>query len=242
MTLGLPVALPFSLALLGLVSGVHCVGMCGGIVAAYSAQPLQPRGEMWKRQLAFNLGRISSYAAAGAAAGALGGLGAYMAGALPIQSFLYLAANLVLVATGLYFLGAGAWLSRVESLGAPLWRRIQPFAARALQARAGGDSLGRNWFAGVLWGWLPCSLVYGALAASVFAGGPLEGAAAMLGFGLGTLPNLMAAGYAAGRLQRWMRRRAVRAAAGSTVIAFGAWGLAHGAGLAEAVRRGLLCL
>ena len=242
MTAGLLSSLPFALALLGLVSGVHCVGMCGGIVGAFSTQPLLKKDRLWKRQLAFNLGRISSYAAAGAAAGALGGLGAYMAGALPLQSFLYLAANLVLVATGLYFLGAGAWLSRVEALGAPLWRRLQPLAARALQAHAGGDSLGRAWLAGVLWGWLPCSLVYGALAASVFAGGPLQGAVAMLGFGLGTLPNLMAAGYAAGRLQGLMRRRAVRAAAGGVVLAFGAFGLAHGAGLAETLRRGLLCL
>ena len=242
----LPLPLPLALLVLGLVSGVHCVGMCGGIVGAFSAQPLVRRSELWKRQLAFNLGRVTSYGAAGAVAGTLGGLGAYVVGALPAQTALYIATNLVLIAVGLYFVGAGSWIARIEALGAPLWRRIQPLASRALQAR----SLPRVYLAGALWGWLPCSLVYAALGASVFAGGAAQGglagtaqgALAMLAFGAGTLPNLLAAGFAAARLQQWMKRPAVRAAAGAAVLASGAYGLAHAGGLADAIRRGLLCL
>lgn len=230
--------LAFSLVLLGLVSGVHCAGMCGGIVGAFSVRALVHRRELWKRQLAFNLGRIASYALAGALAGALGSAGAYVFDALTVQSVLYVVTNLVLIGTGLYFLGALAWLTRIEALGAPLWRRLQPFAASAMQARGLPGMVG----AGMLWGWLPCSLVYAALAAAVFAGGPLQGAAAMLAFGAGTLPNLLAAGLAAARLQSWMKRRAARAAAGTAVLAFGAYGLAHAGPLAEGIRRGLLCL
>ena len=238
--------LPLALAVLGLVSGVHCAGMCGGIVTAFSSQPLVRREDLWRRQLAFNFGRITSYAAAGAAAGALGGFGAYAAGALPAQSALYLLTNLVLIAIGLYFLGAGRWLARIEVLGAPLWRRLQPLAARALQAR----TLPRVFAAGALWGWLPCSLVYAALATAVFSGaaaegavhGAAQGATAMLAFGAGTLPNLLAAGLVAARLQQWMAKRAVRAAAGVTVLGFGVFGLAHAGPLAEGIRRGLLCL
>jgi sulfite exporter TauE/SafE len=76
-------------------------------------------------------------------------------------------------------------------------------------------------------GWLPCGLVYGALTAAAFAGSPAGGAAAMLAFGLGTLPWLLAVGVGAARLRAWMGRRAVRLAAGGTVLGFGAFGLAR---------------
>jgi len=61
----------------GFASGAHCIGMCGGIVGA------PPE---WPRQLAFNAGRMTSYAAAGALVGSLGGVGAWVAGALPVQT------------------------------------------------------------------------------------------------------------------------------------------------------------
>jgi hypothetical protein len=64
----------------------------------------------------------------------------------------------------------------------------------------------------------------------------------MLAFGAGTAPNLLAAGFAAARLRRSMTRPAVRLAAGALVLGFGAFGLAQASGVAESVRRGLLCL
>jgi sulfite exporter TauE/SafE len=80
---------------------------------------------------------------------------------------------------------------------------------------------------GLLWGWLPCGLVYGALVAAAFAGSAEAGAAAMAAFGLGTLPWLLAAGVAAARVRDFLRLSAVRLAAGGAVLGFGAWGLAH---------------
>lgn len=229
----------------GLASGVHCVGMCGGIVAAFGTQrtialvPARaPGGADFARQLAFNGGRVSSYAIGGAAAGLAGGAAAAMAGALPVQALLYAAANVMLVLVGLYLMGAARLLARLEPLGGPLWRRLQPFAARGLAAR----TLPHTYAAGLAWGWLPCGLVYGALAAAAFAGTPAGGALAMLAFGLGTLPNLLAAGLAAAWLRRWFARRAVRVGAGVLVLGFGVFGLAQASGVAESVRRGLLCL
>ncbi len=88
-----------------------------------------------------------------------------------------------------------------------------------------------------MWGWLPCGLVYGALATAAAAGSPASGAAAMASFGLGTLA--LAA----------RRRRASRCAfapgassLGSLVLAFGAWGLARASGLPETLRQTILCL
>jgi len=229
----------------GLASGVHCFGMCGGIVAAFGARrtiPLRAAGAAPRpgiaRQLAFNAGRITSYAAGGALAGFAGEAAIYMAGALPAQTVLYVLANLMLVLAGLYLAGAGWILRRLETLGAPLWRRLQPFAGRML----GASTPAQVYAAGLAWGWLPCGLVYGALAAAAFAGSPGAGAAAMLAFGLGTLPNLLAAGLAAERLRGWLAHRTARLAAGALVLGFGVFGLAQASGIAEGVRRGLLCL
>ncbi len=224
---------------LGLVSSVHCAGMCGGIVGAFSGQPLvHSRGNLWTRQVFFNSGRLTSYAAAGACAGSAGGLGAYMAEALPVQTVLYAFANVLLIMIGLHLTGITGPLARLESLGAPLWRRLQPLAVRLLPAR----SLPGAYAAGVIWGWLPCGLVYGALAVAAFAGTPGRGAFAMLAFGLGTLPTLLAAGFAAARLRGWMARRPVRNAAGAAVFALGVYGLAHASGVADGIQRAILCL
>jgi sulfite exporter TauE/SafE len=238
-------ALPLAVLAAGFASGVHCIGMCGGIVGAFSARraltqsgaPGVARAE-WPRQLVFNAGRITSYAAAGALVGGVGGVGVWISGALPAQTALLLAANAMLVLMGLYLAGAGRALVRLEALGAPIWRSVQPLAARLLPA----DTLPQAFAAGALWGWLPCGLVYGALAAAAFAGSPGRGALVMLAFGLGTAPNLLAAGLAAARVRAWAGRRSVRVAVGTLVLGSGLFGLAHASGLAEGIRRGLLCL
>jgi hypothetical protein len=184
--------------------------MCGGIVTAFNVVEFRSRSSLFLRQLLFNAGRISSYAVAGAAAGTAGLL-------LSLQNSLYLFANVVLILVGLHLAGFGALL-RLERLGGPLWRRLQPLAARA-------SATGNPYFAGLLWGWLPCGLVYAALAISVSGGNAFSGSAAMLAFGLGTLPWLLAAGAAAAQLRRWMSLRAVRLAVGGGVMAFGVHGL-----------------
>src|SRR4051794_16083863 len=87
---------------LGLVSGVHCAGMCGGIVVAFSSrQLLLPAHALWRRQAVFNAGRITSYATAGALAGGA----AQLMSALPLQTALYVAANILLLLVGLQLAG-----------------------------------------------------------------------------------------------------------------------------------------
>lgn len=237
----LPVALYASLALVGLATGVHCLGMCGGIVTAFGTRQVAPlrdarRRTGWPRQLAFNAGRISSYAVAGAAAGALGALFAARL-ALP-QLVLYVLANIVLVLVGLQLAGAGGVLARVEALGAPLWRRIAPHAGRLM----GGDTLPRAYAAGTLWGWLPCGFVYGALTTATLAGGAASGALAMAAFGLGTLPWLLAAGVGAARLRGLFARPRWRAAIGFAVLGSGVFGLARAATLPDSQWIGFICL
>lgn len=201
--------------IVGLLGGVHCAGMCGGIVGALSFGAASQR--RWPVMLGYNAGRVSTYTLAGALMGALG---FYFSGLLPVQSaqrFLLTLAGIFLVLMGLYLGGWFTGLARVERAGGVLWRRIEPLGRGLLPVR----SVGHAYLLGLLWGWLPCGLVYSALVWTVASGGTLQGAALMLAFGLGTLPNLLLMGAAASQLQRWVRLPAVRTLAGLTVIVFG---------------------
>ncbi len=209
----------------GLLGGVHCVGMCGGIVAALTfGLPPERRsalGGLMPFLLAYNAGRIASYAAAGAVMGAAGVL---LAGFLPVevaQRGLLVLAALFMVAMGLYLGGWWRGLARLEAAGGALWRRIEPYGRRLMPVRRPGQAFAL----GLLWGWLPCGLVYSVLVWAVSSGSALQGMLLLLAFGLGTLPNLLAMGAAAGLLARLARDPRVRAAAGALVVAFGVYTL-----------------
>lgn len=190
------------LFLMGLASGLHCLGMCGGIATALPGN-----------KLLFNAGRVLTYAAFGAVAGSAGAV------LLPAQSLAQAAFSAALVLVALQIAGWRTPLRWIESLGLPLWRRVQPLAIRF--------SRENSLLAGMAWGFVPCGLVYAAATASAFARNPLESALAMLAFGAGTLPWLLAAGVLAARLRGFLRLAPVRLAAGTAVGAFGVWGLVH---------------
>jgi sulfite exporter TauE/SafE len=223
--------------LIGLLGGVHCVGMCGGIVGALTVQAPR-RGHAWDLHLAYSAGRIASYAAAGAIMGMIGGAGLMFDRVLPVQLLLYVLANLLLVSLGLHLAGVGSQLTRLEALGASLWRHVQPYSAKVLPA----DTAGKAFILGMLWGWLPCGLVYSLLATALLSGGVGSGAAVMLAFGLGTLPNLLLAGMVFKRLRDITSDRRVRLAAGALVAGFGVAGLVRAADLGEHIRQGLPCI
>lgn len=214
---------PVGAFVVGLLGGVHCVGMCGGIVGAISFGMPGEQGRRWPLQLAYNLGRIASYTVAGAIAG---GLGLFFSGLLPVQQAQHILlgmAGVFMVLLGLYLGGWWNLLAYVERAGGRLWKKLEPLGRGLLPVRRVGQALAL----GTLWGWLPCGLVYSVLIWAVSAGGAVEGASLMLAFGLGTLPNLLAMGAAAGQLQRWVRHVWVRRAAGLTIIAFGLFQLAR---------------
>ena len=226
----------------GLLGGVHCIGMCGGIAAALSAgPPAQPgqraRPPAWGMQLAFNAGRIATYAVAGAVAGAAGSMALFLNDLLPVQMAMYLFANLMLMGLGLYLLGITRFLTRFERAGAVLWRRIQP----AMRHVTPANTVPRALLLGALWCWMPCGLVYSILATALVTGSAAQGAALLAAFGLGTLPNLLFAGA----LMRWLAaRRAgalVRRIAGATVLAFGVAGIAYAGAAGQHAMAGFLC-
>lgn len=229
----LPEATVAAAFLAGLLGGGHCVAMCGGVLGALSGSGRPGLGP----QLAYNAGRIGSYAMAGAIAGAAGGL-MLARDILPLQIALYACANLVLLALGAYLAGWRGLLTRLEAPGRWLWRRLAPLGHHVLPATTPGRALA----AGALWGWLPCGLTYSMLALALLAGSGAGGAVIMAAFGLGTLPNLLLAGLLVRRIGPWLRRPAWRRIAGALVFGAGIAGLAHAGDLAGQLGRGLLCL
>ncbi|MDR2880411.1 MAG: sulfite exporter TauE/SafE family protein [Azoarcus sp.] len=240
----MPEAGHFAVFLFGLAGGVHCVSMCGGIVGALSMQVEQPlvraspwRIGQWHLHLTFSLGRIFSYTVAGGLLGALGSVAMLYDGMMPIQISLYVFANLMLVAMGLYMAGVTRFLAPLERGGQLLWRFIHPVAGRFLPVR----SMQRALPLGMLWGFLPCGMVYGVLALALMTGSVWRGAGLMLAFGLGTLPNLLLAGLVLGRFRDFIRNNKVRLAAGLLVLGFGIFGLIRAPALGGKLWSGLVC-
>jgi hypothetical protein len=207
-----------SAVILGLLGGGHCLGMCGGLMGALTlAIAPERRAQRFRLLLAYNLGRILSYAAAGL----LLGLAGWALASSPAATGLRVVAALLLIAMGLYLAGWWSGLTRIEALGRGLWRHIQPLTRRFMPV----DNLPRALLLGTLWGWLPCGLVYSTLLWAASQGNALDSAALMLAFGLGTLPVLLATGMAAERVSALLRKQGVRMAGGLLVILFGLWTL-----------------
>jgi uncharacterized protein len=217
----------FALALLG---GAHCAGMCGGfVVALHGVAPRQERALRFA--IAYNAGRVTSYTAGGALAG-LAGAGLYASRVLPLQVGL-----LVLGAAMLLVIAASMWsrptlLNRFGHAGAGFWRLLQPLARGRFPPKSVGAALA----IGLAWGWIPCGMVYAALPLALVSGGVLQGAAVMLAFGLGTLPNLGLMQIAAAKMRKASGKPGalawLRPVAGVVLVLFAASDLAHAAQVA----------
>jgi len=203
----------------GLLGGVHCFGMCGGIVGALTLS--SPKEQNQSSQLSilfgYNLGRISGYVVAGAIVAFLGSSLVDLTGIQTATQSLSVVASVFMIALGLYLAGIWNGIAKLENVGGILWKRIQPFTKYFMPVRNFQQAIPL----GFLWGWLPCGLVYTALIWTLSAGSAIEGALIMLAFGLGTLPNLLAMGVIATRLAKWVRNPTIRLIAGLSVVLLG---------------------
>jgi len=215
----MPVDLTFGAAIIvGLLGSSHCLGMCSGIVAALnmgvSDGPTSKPKSLLLYQLSYNSGRISSYVLVGLLAGTLGA-GLMQLGVSPVAGKLVAAA--FMIALGLYLANWWRGLVVLEKLGHKLWRHLQPLGKRLFPVR---NPL-QAYLLGMLWGWLPCGLVYAVVAWSLTTGNGYDGAKLMLGFGLGTLPAMLIAGKVFSFFKDWVKSPLVRTSAGIIIIAFG---------------------
>lgn len=228
-------AIPLTLLLMGLTGGLHCAAMCGGLVlASERAQAPRPAREqvLWParrllwNQLQLQGARVVSYGVLGAVAGWIGA-GVLASGARPLQLALYALGSALLLGLGLWMLAPhaaarwGAWLAPMQTLGRGLTRLVQPMLSHLLPFNTAGKRL----TAGLLWGLLPCGLVYSALSLAFLTATPWEGALAMLAFGLGTMPHMLLAGHTLRWLSQRVNGRWFHVIAGLLLVTFGTWGL-----------------
>lgn len=204
----------------GLLGGGHCIGMCGGIVSALSfALPPSRRhpARIAALMLSYNIGRISSYILAGLL---VGGLGQLLVGQLqPITTLLGWLATLMLILMAFYI---GQWwmgLTRVEAIGKHLWRYLEPLGRRLMPVSHPGQAL----LIGLIWGWLPCGLVYSMLLLALSSGSSVNGGLLMLAFGLGTLPTLLVTGGLARQLTALLRQTLWRQLSALLLLGFAIW-------------------
>lgn len=207
-----------SACLMGLLGGVHCISMCGGVVSLVCASSSCPNqvSTSYKTIFGYNVGRITSYALLGLLFGTLGSLSSQT---LPIfwsQLALRIFAAIMMLGVGLYLAGLFHEFSGIEKIGKPLWNALSPLAKNLFPAQ----TFHKSFALGLLWGWLPCGLVYAALALALSSGSSHEGALTMFAFGLGTLPMLLLMGSLAQHLLRWTQKIWVRRVFGVGMIVF----------------------
>lgn len=202
--------------LAGLLGSAHCLGMCAGIsgLFAVNSNVASLRNEL-PFALTYNLGRVISYAVLGIIVAAFGGV---IVKASPnIAGGIRLLSGVVIILVGLKVAFDLRMLNAIERMGATLWSRIAP-AARSLVPVT---SLPRALGLGLVWGWLPCGLVYSVLLIAATSAEPVSGAMIMLVFGVGTMPAMVMTGLGAARLSLLMRRRGTRLGLGLLIVVLG---------------------
>lgn len=206
---------------IGLASVLHCLGMCGSLVGAMTmslpAAVRQHQGQLFLYTLAYNTGRVFSYVLAGLLMGALGEVLKQWLLPLSGATLLRLIAAMMVIALGLHLGGWAPRMAWIESLGRPLWKHLQPVGQRLLPVR----SLGHAFVFGMIWGWLPCGMVYYALLMAPAQDGLIDSALFMAAFGLGTLLPMVTSGFLLGKMEGLRRSRWLRQFSGLVLIALG---------------------
>lgn len=208
-------ALLVAALLMGFFGSPHCLGMCGGLVTAFglSMKDVSPA----KRRalvVTYHIGRLTSYAFLGLIAGLIGTtvLEPFMTG----NNLPRILLGLVLAFVGITMLGA-PFLTKLERFGMRFWQYLSPLRQKVFPL----NTFPRTLTAGLLWGFLPCGLVYGALLIAVVTHNPLSGAALMFVFGLGTVPMLVATHETVGWLRDKIGRFRLRQLNGAMLVLSG---------------------
>jgi sulfite exporter TauE/SafE len=200
--------------LLGLAASGHCLVMCGGISAALGmAAAKDARGRIRPAiLLAYQLGRISSYALAGLLlAGLLGGLVSLLDVESVRRTLRVISALALLFAALIAF---GGLRDPGIGVGRRVWARISPLGRRLLPV----NTLPRALAFGMVWGWMPCGFVYSVLLVATLQADAVHGAIVMAAFGIGTVPALLFAAFGAQRFAGFTALAPARHIAGAVLL------------------------
>lgn len=202
--------------LAGLLGSAHCLGMCAGIsgLFAVNAGVASLRTQL-PYALIYNIGRVVSYAVLGVIVGSFGSViikaSPALAGSIRILS------GAIIILVGLKVAFDLRLLNVIERMGASLWSRIAPAAKSLVPVTSIPKALGL----GLLWGWLPCGLVYSVLMIAATSADPAAGAMTMIAFGAGTMPAMVLTGLGAAKVSLFLRNRGTRLGLGLLIVAMG---------------------
>ena len=198
----------------GLLGSAHCVGMCGGISGLFAVNAaVRSLKTQAPKAIAYNVGRILTYAILGVVVALLGKT---MVDSIPkLAAPVRLASGLLIILIGLQLAFNWRLLTPLENAGAKLWRTVAPTAKGLLPVESAGQALGL----GLIWGLLPCGLVYSVLLLAASTADPVGGSLVMLAFGLGTMPAMIATGLSASKLSQFTSRN--RVGAGLLIVLIG---------------------
>ncbi len=201
--------------LIGLLGSSHCFAMCSGISAAIGVDSIKNNNGQLSSILAYNMGRLLSYAIAGLILGSL----SFVIGQKfePALNALRLFSGLIMILMGLYICRWSLLLAQLERLSLPLWKKIQPYA----QASLGKQGLHWRLICGMLWGWLPCGLVYSSLIWATSSASPINAALLMFCFGAGTLPSMILSSSLSAKLSILLKNTLFKALSGGMLIIYG---------------------
>jgi len=215
----------------------HCIGMCGGIVIAYSSAGLKhekSRPIQVLDHLLYGLGRVTTYTTLGAIFGTLGGVVVFDR---ITNGILWIVAGAAMILVGMALSGQFRVLPALESsLTSSGWYQEKFRALMQTDARFG------HYLLGMLNGLLPCGFVYVFAITAASTASPVYGALVMFIFGLSTIPALFSLGYFVGLFKKLKFRHVMTQIAAWTVVAYGLYTLYNGVGfLTEPTRTILEC-
>ena len=198
----------------GLLGSAHCLGMCGGISGLFAAGvTVASIKTQLPLAIAYNVGRVFSYALLGVTVALIGSTAV---SAIPdLAGPVRLASGVLIIVVGLQVAFGWRLLAPVEKIGATIWNRLVPHAKGLIPANSVSKATGL----GLIWGWLPCGLVYSALLLAATTADAISGGLVMVAFGLGTMPAMIATGLSATKLATFMSRN--RLGAGLLIVLLG---------------------
>ena len=203
----------------------HCVGMCGGIVIAYSSTKVRDGFSKTTQaisHLLYSFGRITTYVVLGAIFGTLGGVATFSNMA---NGVLWIIAGTAMILTGLSLLGKIRFLTLIEhSVSKTTWYQTN------FKALLGSQTLISFFLLGLLNGLLPCGFVYFFAITAASTGSTFYGALVMLIFGLSTIPALFSLGFFVGLFNKSNFRNIMIKLAALSVVAYGIYTLYNGYG------------
>lgn len=204
--------------LMGFFSAMHCLGMCGSIIGSLTLslkrEIREDRSLLLPFVASYNAGRVLSYTLAGLAAGLLEKVLTLPFGEGHGHRLLQMLGALVMLGAGLHVAGWFPRFAYIEKLGGLLWRQLEPYGRKLIPV----ETHQKAFTFGMIWGWLPCGLVYTALALSATTGEVIRSGLTMFFFGLGTIPAVMGVGVMTSWMVHLSSMKQFRQIAGVTLI------------------------